>query len=180
MDTKSNSFSDRLLTLALLQRDAGERIEALQKARDEAYAKHLKALDDSLAQEKARTEQAMAQFKADVKAYFIETGDKDLGLPGVTIRREPADWDYDEDTVAALALKHQPELLRTSLKKNDLKALLRGTPPEWLSGVTKPLPTDYDIAVGKLGDLVIAAETGRVGEVLPSATLTVSAEAAAD
>lgn len=154
-------FSARLLALAREQRRVAERNAIAQQMRDEYYEQYIKPLDDEMAANSAALAEMEAALKADILKHALETGEL-KPHPAITFRRTTK-LVYDKLLVLeSLKREGVQEYIRV---KEELD--VRGFEKAWRTGALAWLEVEQvvepSIVLGKLGDLLIAAD-GELGK----------------
>jgi phage host-nuclease inhibitor protein Gam len=151
-------FHARLLALAREQRRVAERNAIAQQMRDEYYEQYIKPLDDEIAANSAGLAEMEAALKAEVLSHAMETGELKLH-PAITFRRTTK-LVYDKMSVLeSLKREGVAEYIRV---KEELD--VRGFEKAWRAGSLAWLEEAVEqvveptVSLGKLGDLLIAAE----------------------
>ena len=149
-------FHARLLALARDQQRVAQRNAIAQQMRDELYERFVKPYDDEIAANSAQLAEMEAALKADVLSHALETGELKLH-PAITFRRTTK-LVYDKVTVLdSLKRECVAEYIRV---KEELD--VRGFEKAWRAGTLAWLEVEQvsepSISLGKLGDLLIAAD----------------------
>lgn len=144
-------FDKRLTDLAIRQRDALARVAVATEMRNKFYDLFIKPYEDEIAARLKEVDDIENGLRADLMAYFNETGDR-APHPSVTIRVKQR-WAYDKDDALDFAVKAGLDCIRYSLIVRDFEKLIEKT--EWTGAERVNAP---EVVISKLGHLAIHAD----------------------